>query len=289
MGSALPGPDREQVSRVHARGSDGWRALLQDPAPQITRRGGHGCIQPWPRQCLAAPPRQRWRQVLEPRIYALEQAPCRWRQARMPNSRSLELVLQTRRQVLEPRFYSQDSRRRVGDGRCCSHVFIHMKRRRVGDGRLQRRILDDRSWCCIRDGRCCSYVFIQGSRRRVGGCRLHINGHRRRCCIGGDGCWSHEKIRLSLEPKWPRKVKMKIRGTKRKMRETVKSAKWRVEERSKRTITETHETWMIRCAHTPWANVTCDTAKHACKHEKMWRVRVFCAHSPSVAADCHQL
>ena len=40
---------------------------------------------------------------------------------------------------------------------------------------------------------------------------------------------------------------------------------------------------------TPWANVTCNILKHACKYEKMWRVRVFCSHTPSVAADCHQL
>ena len=69
-------------------------------------------------------------------------------------------------------------------------------------------------------------------------------------------------------------------------RETVKSAKWRVEERSD---TQAHETWMTWRGQPSWANVTCDTVRHACKYEKMWRVRVFCSHSASVAADCHQL
>ena len=29
-----------------------------------------------------------------------------------------------------------------------------------------------------------------------------------------------------------------------------------------------------------WANVVWDIIKHARKHEKMWRVRVFCSHPP---------
>ena len=44
-------------------------------------------------------------------------------------------------------------------------------------------------------------------------------------------------------PTW--KVKMKIRRMKRKMRETVKSARWRVEENQD---AQPHGTWMTRCA-----------------------------------------
>ena len=36
-------------------------------------------------------------------------------------------------------------------------------------------------------------------------------------------------------------MKMKIRRMKRKMKETVKSAKWRVEERSEQTLRMKHE------------------------------------------------
>ena len=70
------------------------------------------------------------------------------------------------------------------------------------------------------------------------------------------------------------------------MRETVKSGKWRVEEKSTHTSAWNMDD-MTRT--TPWANVTCDTVMSAGQHEKMWRVRVFCSHTPSVAADCYQL
>ena len=74
----------------------------------------------------------------------------------------------------------------------------------------------------------------------------------------------------------------------RRWGETVKSAKWRVEERSD---TQAHETWMTWRALTPWANVACDTLKHACKHEKMWRVRctVYTPRRLQQIAICHQL
>ena len=90
----------------------------------------------------------------------------------------------------------------------------------------------------------------------------------------------------SNKPTW--KMKMKNRRMKRKMRETVKSAEWSVEEYQIIRTTKRMMTWRDSCK-TPWANVTCDIEMSARKCEKMWRVRVFCSHTPLVAADCCQL
>ena len=42
---------------------------------------------------------------------------------------------------------------------------------------------------------------------------------------------------------------------------------------------------------TAWADVTCNNVKHACRHETMWRVRVFCSHTPrrTLSSMCHAL
>ena len=69
--------------------------------------------------------------------------------------------------------------------------------------------------------------------------------------------------------------------------------RWRVQSRGSKSIrskstTKRMMTWRD-ARKTPWANVTCDIEMCAVKHEKMWRVRVFCSHTPSVAADCYQL
>ena len=58
------------------------------------------------------------------------------------------------------------------------------------------------------------------------------------------------------------------------MGETNEECEERVEERSN---TQAHDAWMVWRALTPWANVVWDIIKHADKHEKMWRVRVFCS------------
>ena len=60
----------------------------------------------------------------------------------------------------------------------------------------------------------------------------------------------------------------------------------RVEERSN---TQAHDSWMRWRAQTPWANVLWDILWVRTNTRKRWRVRVFCSHLPSVAADCHQL
>ena len=67
--------------------------------------------------------------------------------------------------------------------------------------------------------------------------------------------------------------------------------RWRVQSRGSKSIkTTTTCGWhMDDVRKTPWANVTCDIDMCAAKHEKMWRMKVFCSHSPSVAADCYQL
>ena len=74
-------------------------------------------------------------------------------------------------------------------------------------------------------------------------------------------------MRLLIEPTW--KMKMK-------MRETVKSVEWRVEENQDNNTMRMIHLWRAR--KTPWANVMCDIEMCAVKHEKMWRVRVFCSH-----------
>ena len=61
------------------------------------------------------------------------------------------------------------------------------------------------------------------------------------------------------------------------MGETNEECEERVEERSN---TQAHDTWKTRRALTPWANVVWDTIISADKHEKMWRVTVFCSQVP---------
>ena len=63
-------------------------------------------------------------------------------------------------------------------------------------------------------------------------------------------------------------MKMKIRRMKRKIRKTMKSAKWRVEEISKRTTTQAHDdmTWcaqdtLSQCHVRHW-NVCCETREN---------------------------
>ena len=87
------------------------------------------------------------------------------------------------------------------------------------------------------------------------------------------------------QPTW--KLKMKIRRMKRKMKETVKSAKWRSRRRGRnkhcawgmddvmRTtiLSQCHLQHWNECGETR-ENVTCE---------------VFCSPLPSVAADCYQL
>ena len=79
---------------------------------------------------------------------------------------------------------------------------------------------------------------------------------------------------------------MKIRRMKRKMRETVKSAKWRVEENQ---TTTAHESWMTWCGQPSWANVTCDIEMSAVKHEKcdVWRCSVHIFHSAHCSPSNH--
>ena len=65
---------------------------------------------------------------------------------------------------------------------------------------------------------------------------------------------------------------MQITIIKRKMKETVKSAEWRVEEYQDNYTMGMIHGWRAR--KTLWANVTCDIVISAVKQEKKWRVRV---------------
>ena len=64
--------------------------------------------------------------------------------------------------------------------------------------------------------------------------------------------------------------------------------RWRVQNGEVRT-NAAHEAWMTWCGQPSWANVMCHIEMSVVEHEKMWRLRVFCSHLPSVAADCYQL
>ena len=47
--------------------------------------------------------------------------------------------------------------------------------------------------------------------------------------------------------------------------------------KKERSNTQVHDTWMVWRALTLWVYVVWDVIIHARKHEKMWRVRVFCS------------
>ena len=146
-------------------------------------------------------------------------------------------------------------------------------------------------WCChwfpshASSRTCCrwktpgwkfQWSLGRGSRRRFWAHNLWEECCRPKCLT------PHSRKRTGyFSPNRPTWKMKKIRGMKRKMRETVKSAKWRVEENQD---AQAHETWMTRCAlHLE------PVSRAADKCEKMRRVRVFCSHTTSVAVDCHQL
>ena len=80
------------------------------------------------------------------------------------------------------------------------------------------------------------------------------------------------------QPTWKMKNK--------RMKKTVKSATWRVEENQ-----NNHCAWSVddMMRRNVLSHVVCDTVMNACRCKKMWRVVEFCSHTPSVAADCYQL
>ena len=67
--------------------------------------------------------------------------------------------------------------------------------------------------------------------------------------------------------------------------------RWREQSGESKSIkTTTPCGWYMRwlSRNTPWA-MSCALSWVQGNNEKRWRVRVCCSHSPSVAADCHQL
>ena len=108
-----------------------------------------------------------------------------------------------------------------------------------------------------------------------------------RGCCGPKRLTPHSRKRTGFfspnRPTW----KMKMKNQENEKEDERDCEECKVERRvEENQDAQPHETSMRT---TPWATVTCDTIKSADKCEKMWRVRVFCSHSPSVAADCHRL